>query len=140
VQNGVATLKGTGANSGREDCNRSKSCRGGGPKITLWIRLAWPKCSGYVLAKFLVDAALQPDCDGPLLQLTFIAIQPSHSVARRSKENYMADDIKKDQDQNPGQSGQQSGQPQQHHDDLSKKNPAQDRNQQQDQGVQRRAS
>jgi hypothetical protein len=57
----------------------------------------------------------------------------------------MPDDIKKDQGQNPGQSG--PGEQQQKHDDPSKKNPAQDRNQgqddkqkQQDQGGQRRAS
>jgi hypothetical protein len=30
----------------------------------------------------------------------------------------MAEDIKKDQGQNPGQSGQQPGQPQQQHDDV----------------------
>ena len=55
-------------------------------------------------------------------------------------------DMKKDQGQNPGQSGLQPGQPQQQHDDVAKKNPAQDRNQEQDdrqkqdQGGQRRAS
>jgi hypothetical protein len=54
----------------------------------------------------------------------------------------MADDMKKDPGQNPGQSGQ----PQQKQDDPSKKNPTQDTNQQddkqkqQDQGGQRRAS
>jgi hypothetical protein len=57
----------------------------------------------------------------------------------------MAEDIKKDQSQDRGRSGQQSGQPRQQHDDVSKKNPAQDRTQQQDdkqqdQGGQRRAS
>ncbi len=101
-----------------------------------------------MLAKFSIDAALQANCHGPFVRLTFTAIQPSHFVARRSKENYMAEDIKKDQSQNPGQSGQQPGQPQQQHDDVAKKNPAQDRNQQQDdnkqkqqdQGGQRRAS
>jgi hypothetical protein len=98
-----------------------------------------------VLAKFFLMPHFRPIVTG--LRLTFSAIQPSHFVARRSKENYMADDIKKDQGQNPGQSGQQPGQPQQQHDDVSKKAPAQDRNQQQDdkqkqqdQGDQRRAS
>ena len=57
----------------------------------------------------------------------------------------MADDIKKDQGQNPQQSGQQPGQPQQQRPgDTSKKNPAQDPNveddKQKDQGGQRRAS
>jgi hypothetical protein len=57
----------------------------------------------------------------------------------------MADEIKKDQGQKPGQSVQQSGQPQQKHDDVSKKNPApnqeqDDKQKQQDQGGQRRAS
>jgi hypothetical protein len=100
-----------------------------------------------VLAKFSIDAALQANCHAPFVRLTFTAIQPSHFVARRSKENCMAEDIKKEQSQNPGQSGQQPGQPQQQHDDVAKKNPAQDRNQQQDdkqkqqdQGGQRRAS
>ena len=57
----------------------------------------------------------------------------------------MTDDMKKDQGQNPGQSGQQPGQ--QKYVDATKKNPAHDRNQdrddkqkQQDQGGQRRAS
>jgi hypothetical protein len=69
-------------------------------------------------------------------------IQQSHLSARCLKENHMAEDIKKDQGQNPGQSGQ----PQQKQDDPSKKNPTQDTNQQddkqkqQDQGGQRRAS
>lgn len=56
----------------------------------------------------------------------------------------MADDMKKDQ----GQSGQQSGQQQQHKNpqDVTKKNPAQDRDEteenqgQREQGGQRRAS
>jgi len=57
----------------------------------------------------------------------------------------MADEIKKDQGQDPGQSVQQPGQPQQKHDDVSKKNPApnqaqDDKQKQQDQGGQRRAS
>ena len=86
-----------------------------------------PTAGGYVLAKFSIDAALQANCHGPFVRLTFTAIHPSHFVARRSKENYMAEDIKKDQSQNPGQSGQQPGQPQQQHDDVAKKNPAQDR-------------
>jgi len=102
-----------------------------------------------VLAKFLMAAALQANCHGPFLQQLFTAIQPSHFVARCSKENYMPDDMKdmkKDQGQNPGQSGQQPGQPQQQQDDPSKKNPTQDRTQEQDdkqkqdQGGQRRAS
>jgi hypothetical protein len=94
-------------------------------------------------------AALQAKRHRPLVQSTFTVIQPSRSEARCSKENYMPDDMKdmkKDQGQNPGQSGHQPGQPQQQHDDVSKKNPAQDRNQEQDdkqkqdQGGQRRAS
>ena len=45
----------------------------------------------------------------------------------------MTDEIKKDQGQNPGQSGQQSGQEQQKNpQDISKKNPSQDRNKEQD--------
>jgi hypothetical protein len=69
-------------------------------------------------------------------------IKQSHFLVRCSKENHMAEDMKKDQGQNPGQSGQ----PQQKQDDPSKKNPTQDTNQQddkqkqQDQGGQRRAS
>ena len=60
----------------------------------------------------------------------------------------MADDVKKTQEANPEQSGQQSGQPQQKNpQDVSKKNPSQDLNEQRDdkqkqgdQGGQRRAS
>jgi hypothetical protein len=60
----------------------------------------------------------------------------------------MTDDVQKNQGQNPGQSGQQSGQQQQKNpQDVSKKDPSQDRNKehddkqgQQDQGGQRRAS
>ena len=60
----------------------------------------------------------------------------------------MPDDVKKDQEANPEQSGQQSGQQQQKNpQDVSKKNPSQDLNEQHDdkqkqgdQGGQRRAS
>ena len=63
------------------------------------------------------------------------------------KEKTMADDMKKDQGQNPGRSGDQSGE-QQHRDpqDVTKKNPGQDREQnnneenRQEQDDQRRAS
>jgi len=75
-------------------------------------------------------------------------VRTTISVAEKrdtQKENYMQD-VNKEQSENPGPSGQQPGQPQQKHDDPSKK-PTQDRNQeqgdyqkQQDQGGQRRAS
>ena len=59
----------------------------------------------------------------------------------------MTDDMKKNQGQQPGQSGQQSGQPQQTKpQDPSKKDPSQnkggqdDKHKQHDQGGQRRAS
>jgi hypothetical protein len=60
----------------------------------------------------------------------------------------MTDDMKKNQGQQPGQSGQQSGQPQQTKpQDPSKKDPSKnlkegqdDKHKQQDQGGQRRAS
>ena len=60
----------------------------------------------------------------------------------------MTDDMKKNQGHQPGQSGQQSGQPQQiKPQDPSKKDPSQslkegqdDKHKQQDQGGQRRAS
>jgi hypothetical protein len=71
-----------------------------------------------------------------------------HAAQAVLKENSMADDVQKNQGQNPGQSGQQSGQQQQRNpQDVSKKDPSQDRNKehddkqgQQDQGGQRRAS
>jgi hypothetical protein len=74
-------------------------------------------------------------------------IQPS--LRASGKENSkMTDDVQKNQGQNPGQSGQQSGQQQQKNpQDVSKKDPSQDRNKehddqqgQRDQGGQRRAS
>ena len=63
-------------------------------------------------------------------------------------EFQMTDNVQKNQGQNPGQSGQQSGQQQQKNpQDVSKKDPSQDRNKEQDdrqgqkdQGGQRRAS
>ena len=148
MQNGVATLKGPVRTAEEKAAKETKAAAVvGQDRVVVWIRSTLPNCRRIRAGEFLIDAALQANCHGPPLRLTFTAIQPSHFVARRSKENYMAEDIKKDQGQSPGQSGQQPGQPQQQDDDVSKKNPAQDRNQQQDdkqkqqdQGGQRRAS
>jgi hypothetical protein len=56
-----------------------------------------------------------------------------HAAQAALKENSVADDVQKNQGQNPGQSGQQSGQQQQKNpQDVSKKDPSQDRNKEHD--------
>jgi len=104
--------------------------------------LGWPLCNEFLNTPHLQANRARPFCATNVRNHNL-------AVALRSamlKENHMTDEIKKDQGQNPGQSGEQSGQPQQKHEDASKKNPTQDRNQgqddkqQQDQGGQRRAS
>src|ERR1700733_8619547 len=107
----------------------------------------WLSVSLGLCKSFNQEAALPANRLTAAVQRRFAP--PPSTVALLSaifKENQMADDVKKDQGQSPGQPGQQSGQ-QQKYEDPSKKNPAQDRNQEQDdhqkrqdQGGQRRAS
>jgi hypothetical protein len=61
-------------------------------------------------------------------------LRPMMAAAQAAlKESSMADDVQKNQGQNPGQSGQQSGQQQQKNpQDVSKKDPSQDRNKEHD--------
>jgi hypothetical protein len=105
------------------------------------------RCSSAALGHHAIDKPAQPH--RPFVHPRYAPPFNRHAAAQADKGEFqMTDNVQKNQGQNPGQSGQQSGQQQQKNpQDVSKKDPSQDRNKEQDdrqgqkdQGGQRRAS